>query len=81
MKFLISNKNFTYNYSFLSLIFAVERDGPDEEKWTFYDSFWWGLMTLTTVGYNLTPITFFGKKSNKKHLFSGRATNRLSPFP
>ena len=43
-----------------SLIYAVEREGPDEASWSFYDSFWWGLMTLTTVGYNLTPVTFTG---------------------
>ena len=46
---------------FTSLIFAVESEGPDAEFWSFYDSFWWGLMTLTTVGYNMTPVTFFGK--------------------
>merc|ERR1712062_349252 len=40
---------------------AIEREGPESELWSFYDSFWWGLMTLTTVGYNITPVTFFGK--------------------
>ena len=46
---------------YTSLIFAIEREGPESELWSFYDSFWWGLMTLTTVGYNITPVTFFGK--------------------
>ena len=23
--------------------------------WTFIEAFWWGLMTITTVGYELNP--------------------------
>ena len=38
---------------FSSLIFAFEREGPDASDWSFYDCIWWGLMTLTTVGYHL----------------------------
>ena len=30
-------------------------------SWTFVDSFWWGLMTICTVGYDLHPKTLMGK--------------------
>ena len=46
---------------FSSLIFAFEREGARAVDWTFYDCIWWGLMTLTTVGYHLQPTTFCGK--------------------
>ena len=36
--------------TFSSLVFYAEKDSSDF-KWTFIDSFWWGLMTLTTGNY------------------------------
>ena len=46
---------------YTSLIFATEQEGAQAEMWSFYSCFWWGLMTLTTVGHNMTPVTFLGK--------------------
>ena len=51
---------------FSSLVFAFEREGVKRndddggdlgahEDWSFYDCIWWGLMTLTTVGYHQQP--------------------------
>ena len=36
--------------TFSSLVFYAEKDSK-EFSWTFIDSFWWGLMTLTTGKY------------------------------
>ncbi|TRY71529.1 hypothetical protein TCAL_11941 [Tigriopus californicus] len=48
--------------TFASLVYYAEKDTLDEDGWTFLDSFWWGIMTLTTVGYDhKSPRTFMGK--------------------
>ena len=36
--------------TFSFLVYFAEKDVL-EGSWTFLESFWWGLMTLTTVGY------------------------------
>ena len=42
--------------TFSSLVFYAEKDSK-EFSWTFIDSFWWGLMTLTTGKSNLELVT------------------------
>ena len=34
--------------TFSSLIYFAEKDDQD---WSFMEAFWWGLLTITTVGY------------------------------
>ena len=49
-----------YKFVFFSLIYFAEKDAV--AKWSFMDSFWWGLMVLTTVGYGArAPHTFAGQ--------------------
>ena len=44
----------------VSLIYFAEKGS--QQQWSFYDSFWWGLMCITTVGSGeLAPKTLVGK--------------------
>ena len=63
----IAKPSFSFHYtyrkyikSYFSLIYFAEKDAAN--KWSFMDSFWWGLMVLTTVGYGArAPHTFAGQ--------------------
>ena len=60
--------------TYASLVYFAEKD-PDFKKsgctsatstkncfsWTMLEAFWWGLMTLCTVGYDQFPKTMTGK--------------------
>ena len=36
--------------TFSSLIYFAEKD---DQNWSFMEAFWWGLLTITTVGYGM----------------------------
>ena len=46
--------------SYFSLLYFAEKDG--RKKWTFAESFWWGLMAMTSVGNGeKVPSAMIGK--------------------
>ena len=63
--FLLMGLLFVCVLTFASLIYFAERDSTS--KWSFIESFWWGLMVLTTVG--------IGDKS--PHSITGQVDSRI----
>ncbi|KAK7913423.1 hypothetical protein WMY93_013634 [Mugilogobius chulae] len=58
----------TLYIGFLSLIFAsyfvylAEREEADTGMTNFADALWWGVVTVTTIGYgDIVPVTWIGK--------------------
>ena len=51
------------------MIYFAERDS--QSRWTFPESFWWGLMVLTTVGIgDKSPESWAGQVYSKTELSS-----------
>jgi voltage-gated potassium channel len=47
---------------FSSIVYYFERDAQPDKYGSIPESMWWGIITLTTVGYgDITPITLWGK--------------------
>ena len=47
--------------TFSSLIYFAEKD---DQNWSFMEAFWWGLLTITTVGYGMIHAKLIN--TNKK---------------
>ena len=44
------------------IMYAIERDAKDTKFTSLFDSVWWCVVTLSTIGYgDIYPVTFWGK--------------------
>ncbi len=43
-------------------VYYLEKDNPNTQIHTYFDALWWGVSTITTIGYgDLLPQTFPGR--------------------
>ena len=68
--------------TFASLVFFVERDSKFKDgKWTFLDSVWWGILTVTTVGHHVKWDTVCQLFTNKNgYLLTDHLRHLLANF-
>ena len=59
--------------TFSSLVYFAEKGERDDDNWSFMDSFWWGLFTITTVGNGKRKMVKRYAIVNRQLVFLGQA--------